>query len=239
MIEALAAVHTPVGELLRFLAVTGWRISEARLLTWDAIVFSSDGCFAALEDTKAGRQDRQLATDAAALIDRQPHRLGYVFSNSAGRKPIDYKAVLTTLADGLRRGRHRAHHAARLSPYGGHPRGDRRKRSPRTARGLRLENPGDDRRLRVAGEGPRPQGRRARRRPHQHLPEARRRDRGPEAMRSLEDRIELARRSSTRRSSRHEIVALMQPLNMSTMKFRRFRQNAAQLPPQRCQRHGE
>ena len=99
MIEALAAVHTPVGELIRFLAVTGWRISEARLLTWDAVVFSSDGCFAALEDTKAGRQDRQLATDAATLIDRQEHRLGYVFSNSNGRKPIDYKAVLATLAD--------------------------------------------------------------------------------------------------------------------------------------------
>jgi integrase len=99
MIGALAAVQTPVGELIRFLAVTGWRISEARLLTWDAVVFSSDGVFAALDDTKAGRQDRQLAADAAVLIDRQPHRLGYVFSNSNGRKPIDYRAVLATLGE--------------------------------------------------------------------------------------------------------------------------------------------
>ena len=192
MIEALAAVHTPVGELLRFLAVTGWRISEARLLTWDAVVFSSDGCFAALEDTKAGKQDRQLATDAAALIDRQQHRLGYVFSNSHGRHPVDYRAMLRRWRS-LRRSRDRTHHAARLPPHGGHPRGDRRSEAHELREAFGWKTLADDRRLRLAGEGPRPQGRRARRRPHQHLPEARRRGRGPEAMRSLEDRIELAK----------------------------------------------
>ncbi|MDX0431140.1 tyrosine-type recombinase/integrase [Sinorhizobium medicae] len=40
-----------------------------------------------------------MSADAAALIQRQPHRIGYVFSRKKGAHPIEYNAILWGLAD--------------------------------------------------------------------------------------------------------------------------------------------
>ena len=94
MVEALAAVNTPLRrtdplprrDRLAHERGAAAQLGRSRVLLGGLLCRT-------LKVTKAGRQDRQFATDAAALIDRQEHRLGFVFSNSAGRYPIDYKAV--------------------------------------------------------------------------------------------------------------------------------------------------
>ena len=36
-LDALGGIETPVGDLIRFLAVGGWRVSKARQLRWDQV----------------------------------------------------------------------------------------------------------------------------------------------------------------------------------------------------------
>ncbi|WFU88738.1 tyrosine-type recombinase/integrase [Rhizobium sp. CC1099] len=96
-LTALATVEGAAGELIRFLAVSGWRVSEARLLRWDEVDLQR--LVANLGDTKTGAQTRSLAADAAVLINRQPGRVGYVFTNRAGLYPVSYKLLREVLED--------------------------------------------------------------------------------------------------------------------------------------------
>lgn len=95
-IVALGEVPGPLGDFLRFLAVSGWRVSAARKLRWDQVDLKK------LEvrlDNKATKiTATALSADGAMLIDAQEHRMGYVFSNSKGRLPLDYKGVLAELS---------------------------------------------------------------------------------------------------------------------------------------------
>jgi integrase len=90
-LEALAKAEGPHAEAIRFLTVTGWRVSEATGLRWDMVDLPR--LIARLPDTKTGQQVRALSTDAAALIDRQAHRHGYVFSPRGGWTPVGYTRV--------------------------------------------------------------------------------------------------------------------------------------------------
>lgn len=107
----LTEIETPVGELLRFLAVTGWRISEARLLDWADVDLPR--MLVRLPDSKVGAIDRPLSADAAMIVDRQPHRSGFVFSTSDGRRPVDYKQVRNDLSAVCKKAE-----VARLTPHG-------------------------------------------------------------------------------------------------------------------------
>ena len=95
-LAALAKKAGPVADLIRFLAVTGWRVSDARLLDWSQVNLKD--LTVALQDSATKKRVRVLSADAAMLIDRQPGRVGAVFSRHAGR-PIDYHHVLDRLAD--------------------------------------------------------------------------------------------------------------------------------------------
>jgi integrase len=99
-IAALArAPVDPLHDLLRFISVTGWRVSDARLLDWSQVSLKRLEVY--LEDSATKGRPKALSTDAAALIARQPGRTGAVFSNSGGR-PVDYKKFRETLAAVLR-----------------------------------------------------------------------------------------------------------------------------------------
>ena len=95
-IGVLGEVNNAVGELLRFLVLSGWRISEARLLEWDYVNLPL--LVVHLPDSKAGAITRPLSADAAALIDRQTHRTGFVFSGTHGRRPLHYPRIRRVLA---------------------------------------------------------------------------------------------------------------------------------------------
>lgn len=94
-VKALAAVDGPHAECVRFLAVTGWRVSEAIALTWDMVDLPR--LVARLPDSKTGAAVRALSTDAATIIDRQQHRLGFVFSARKGRQPVSYGQICNVL----------------------------------------------------------------------------------------------------------------------------------------------
>ncbi|MCT2577669.1 MAG: DUF4102 domain-containing protein [Mesorhizobium sp.] len=94
-IKALADVEGECGDLIRYLTVSGWRVSEARLLTWDMVDLPK--MVARLPDTKSGVSVRALSTDAATLIDRQKHRIGFVFSGRKGSQPVSYKRLREVL----------------------------------------------------------------------------------------------------------------------------------------------
>ncbi|MER8373702.1 site-specific integrase [Mesorhizobium sp. M1406] len=81
-------------DLIRFLLISGWRVSEARLLRWEEVELPR---LTAHIQTKTGFQARQLSTDAATIIDRQKHRIGFVFSGRAGRFPMAYKRIRAVL----------------------------------------------------------------------------------------------------------------------------------------------
>ncbi|QPB21113.1 site-specific integrase [Rhizobium sp. 007] len=98
-LDKLDAVVTPVGDLLRFMAVTGWRVSEARLMRWEWVNLRRLIVRIPDENSKIGVIDRHLSADAAELINRQSHREGFVFSNREGRFPTNYKDVRNVLAD--------------------------------------------------------------------------------------------------------------------------------------------
>jgi integrase len=94
-IEALDSAPLPYADLLRFLVITGWRISEARELRWDVVDLRRG--VIRLSDTKTGAQDRQLSEDAATILKRQPHLgVGFVFSKT-GRTMLDAKYVNAVL----------------------------------------------------------------------------------------------------------------------------------------------
>jgi integrase len=95
-VKTLADLEGGCAELLRFLTVTGWRVTEARLLTWDMVDLQR--LIARLPQTKTGAAVRALSSDAATLIDRQKHRVGFVFGDANGIEPIGYKRVRETLA---------------------------------------------------------------------------------------------------------------------------------------------
>lgn len=94
-LAALAAETGPIADLIRFLAVTGWRVSDARRLDWAQVNLKK--LEVRLEDSATKKRARVLSTNAALLIDRQPGRVGAVFSPRAG-KPIGYTLLLKRLA---------------------------------------------------------------------------------------------------------------------------------------------
>jgi integrase len=96
-LKALAAVDGPHADCIRFLTVTGWRVSEAIFLTWDMVDLPR--MVARLPDTKTGASDRALSTDAATIIDGQGHRVGYVFSGRRGSQGVSYKRLREVLSD--------------------------------------------------------------------------------------------------------------------------------------------
>lgn len=96
-VAELVKVEGPLGDLLRFIAVTGWRVSAARLLRFDQVNLSK--LQVKLEDTMTKKHATTISADAGALIQRQPHRIGYVFSRKKGAHPIEYNAILWGLAD--------------------------------------------------------------------------------------------------------------------------------------------
>jgi integrase len=96
-LENLGKQEGATAELVRFLCVTGWRISKARLLRWDQVDLKR--LTVNLQETETKKSATVLSADAAALVDRQSHRIGFVFSKTSGRKPVDYKAVLRILQD--------------------------------------------------------------------------------------------------------------------------------------------
>lgn len=51
---------------------------------------------ARLPDSKTGAAVRPLSTDAATIVDRQSHRVGYVF-RGRGDRPVDYRKACELL----------------------------------------------------------------------------------------------------------------------------------------------
>lgn len=95
-IEALSSFEGDAPDLIRFLTITGWRVSEARLLTWDMIDLPR--LVARLPDTKTGSQTRALSLDATSILERMPRRLGFAFSRT-GLQPVSYKRLREILAN--------------------------------------------------------------------------------------------------------------------------------------------
>jgi integrase len=96
-VAALAkAPADPVHDLLRFITVNGWRVSDARLLDWSQVDLKTLSVH--LEDSATKGRPTALSTDAAALIARQPGRVGAVFSNTGGDRPTDYVKLREALA---------------------------------------------------------------------------------------------------------------------------------------------
>lgn len=74
--------HLVIANLIRFIAFTGCRKSEARLLKWDMI----DGRRAALPDSKTGPRALWLGQPALRVIAEQPRLADYVFA--VGGEPV-------------------------------------------------------------------------------------------------------------------------------------------------------
>jgi len=70
-------------DIFLFLAVSGWRSSEARLLRHSEI--DLERCIATLEDTKTGKSVRPLSSAAIEIIKRQSPSSEYVFALKQGR----------------------------------------------------------------------------------------------------------------------------------------------------------
>jgi integrase len=64
-------------DVIRFLALTGWRKGEALALRWNSLDFVSG--MAVLRETKTGRSERALSPNAIALLNEIPERGPYVF----------------------------------------------------------------------------------------------------------------------------------------------------------------
>jgi integrase len=94
-LKALATEKTAHADLIRFLTVSGWRVSEALSLTWAMV--DSNRLVANLPDTKTGAQERALSGDAVAIIEDRAHRSGFVFSTRGGDSPLGYKQVREAL----------------------------------------------------------------------------------------------------------------------------------------------
>lgn len=96
-VEELGKRDGPHAELLRFLTVTGWRISEAINLRFDQVDLKN--LVAHLPDSKTGSVTRSLSPDAAILISRREHAIGHVFSGNGGQSGVGYKQVRLLLLD--------------------------------------------------------------------------------------------------------------------------------------------
>ena len=84
-VAALArAPVDPTHDLIRFLVVTGWRVSEARLIDWSQVNLRE--LAVAAHRQRDQETSELLSPDAALLIERQPGRAGAVFSNRAGSR---------------------------------------------------------------------------------------------------------------------------------------------------------
>jgi integrase len=85
---ALAEETDACADLIRFLTVTGWRVSDARLLDWAQVDLKSREV-ALMADSATKKRPRVLSADAAVLVDRQPGRLGSVFTRY-GTESVGY-----------------------------------------------------------------------------------------------------------------------------------------------------
>lgn len=95
----LRAVHDIGGtyrDVILFLTVAGWRITETRLLTWDMVDLQRMEARLPDETSKTGAQDRALSADAASIVESQPHRIGFVFSKG-GTRPLSYHHIREAL----------------------------------------------------------------------------------------------------------------------------------------------
>lgn len=88
---------TPVHDCLRFLATTGWRVSEATSLRWEMVDLRLQEV--ELPDTKSGAQRRCINSDACLVLDQVDHRTGFTFSHSDGLRKLAYKSVRLALRD--------------------------------------------------------------------------------------------------------------------------------------------
>ena len=95
-VNALATFEGPFYDCLRFALVTGWRIGEVLNLQWGEVDLPKR--IARLTDSKTGPCVKSLAADAVAVIEAQPGRIGFVFSeNHLGMRPLSYESVLHRL----------------------------------------------------------------------------------------------------------------------------------------------
>ncbi|MBP1881954.1 tyrosine-type recombinase/integrase [Sinorhizobium mexicanum] len=96
-IAALMTRTGPVADLIKFITVSGWRISAARLLRWDQVNLKR--MEVRLGDKATKITATALSSDGATIIAAQAHKVGFVFSNSTGRMPVSYKDVLAMLEE--------------------------------------------------------------------------------------------------------------------------------------------
>jgi integrase len=66
-----------VASVIKFLAISGWRSSEARLLKWEELDLQRQ--ITTLADTKTGKSIRPLSVEAVKIIEAQPKNGPYVF----------------------------------------------------------------------------------------------------------------------------------------------------------------
>jgi integrase len=84
--SALEKEKTITSEIFLFLAVSGWRSGEARLLKYAEL--DLDRRIASLSDTKSGQSFRPLSVAAIEIIQRQPSNGEYVFALRRNGKPV-------------------------------------------------------------------------------------------------------------------------------------------------------
>lgn len=80
--RALDNVQSTVSDCILFVALTGWRASEARCLKWSEI--DIDRRVATLGDTKSGLSIRPLSMAAIEIIKRRPSSAQFVFAMQTG-----------------------------------------------------------------------------------------------------------------------------------------------------------
>lgn len=107
LLAALDDFDTPrtrvAADVVRFVLFTGWRVSEACEIQW---MYVSDGLDAVyLPSTKAGPQTRAIASEASAVLARQPSRgvSAWVFPARRGDKPVNRRQPEQAMADACRR----------------------------------------------------------------------------------------------------------------------------------------
>jgi integrase len=77
------ALSPVVADIFLFLAVTGFRSGEARLLKWEEL--DLERCCADLSDTKTGKSVRPLSSAAINIVQRQERKSEYVFAFLKGQ----------------------------------------------------------------------------------------------------------------------------------------------------------
>ncbi len=88
--------NDPIHDVIRLMLLGGWRISHARLLRWEHVDLMRRSVD--LPDNATKKTATVLSTAAAQVLAKQPHRSGYVFSNSRGRNPIGDRDIRDELA---------------------------------------------------------------------------------------------------------------------------------------------